>query len=127
MIGTVTKVESSISVTKKITFDITSNSTGAAESDELKNVHGTLYRIDVFPAATPDIPTDLFDIHLWDTNLSATTYGSLDLLASAGEDLTNSVPTMITPTSPPLIAGDCTLRIDGMGNANKVYIAMYIE
>ena len=110
----------------RVTYELTSNASGFASADAITNVCGKVKRVMVYPDGT-DTPTDNFDIYLYDSTAEDAGYDNQDLLAAAGENLTNAAPTQIISTAPQLVAGDIELVGTNMGDSKKASVILYIE
>ena len=112
---------------RKITYTIASSASGEVESNPSSPILGRLERVTIHPNKVAK-PTDAWDVYLYDISASRDlNYGSVDLLASAGENVTNTHSVQLVLSNPPLVAGEICLSAKNMGNAKKAQVIVYIE
>ena len=100
---------------------------GSVEAAVSQNYSGYLKRVSIYPNRGAQ-PTDSFNVHIYDISASRDlNYGSIDLLASAGEGLTNSRPTLLLSSTPPLVGGKLVVEGNSMGDAKKTWVIAHIE
>ena len=100
---------------------------GSVDSAQVNDICGNLKRVVVFPDKGA-VPTDSFDTYIYDvTGSRGLSYASHDLLASAGENLTNSRPTQLISTSSPLVAGNLMAVVRNAGVSKRLQIIAYFE
>ena len=110
-----------------VEWTLLSSAYGSVDAPPVTNVAGFLQRVTVHPSDGA-VPTDAFDIYLYDIAASRDLgYSQVDLLASAGENRPNSIASQIIPTNPPLSAGKVLLVARNMGDAKKCRVVAYIE
>lgn len=108
-----------------LTGSIAGGSVDAAATDL---VSGRLSRVSFHPSRNPR-PDDAWDVYLWDDTAEVSkAYGSIDLLASAGENRSDLNATQVVSSSPPLVAGKIHLVTRNMGiNGKKAKVIAYLE
>ncbi len=100
---------------------------GSVDASPTKEVLGEIGRVTIHPNKTAK-PTDNWDLYLFDGTASQNLgYGSVDLLASAGENMTDDHSIQLVSTNDPLIAGRIRLVARNMGVAKKAQVIVYLK
>ena len=116
--------------TQRVIWNITGTSSGTITGSvegcgaTTKEIEGTLKRIAVFPHKTL-VPTDNFDLYLYDLNASVDDiggvrqFGSLDILGGHGVDTDSAAPSQYCLASEPMLCGKVSLVAYNMGTGYK--------
>ena len=107
---------------EKITFDWTSNASGAASGSTTEYYSGVVYRVVFIPDSGATQPTDLYDVTLTDDD-------SVDILDGAGGDLSNSTTDQLQGlVGVSAVANSkLTLTVSNAGNSKGGTVVIYLR